>query len=205
LSAGFRRAGAISSRFKYLSRVLPAASSDRRLCNLSVPQDTSNLDPVISFENNGHRFQFRAGAVALIKDHILLHRLEGEEFWALPGGRVEMGEEATQTIEREFNEELGIAVRCGELLSVGENFFSYRGKPQHEIGMYFFVQLPEESSLLRLDLTHFGVEGTQHLEFKWFHRAALAEVDLRPLAVRKMLVSGTVLQRHFVQRANNVT
>ena len=160
---------------------------------------------MICFKNNGRRFHFRAGGVVLVEDHILLHRLEGDDFWALPGGRVEMGEEATQAIEREFNEELGIAVLCGELLSVGENFFSYRGEPHHEIGMYFSVQLPEKSSLVKFDVTHFGVEGNKRLEFKWFHRPALAEVDFRPLAIRKMLAPGAIFQRHFVQRANNMT
>lgn len=70
--------------------------------------------------------------------------------------------------------------------------------------MYFFVELPEWSSLLKLDVTHFGVEGNQRLEFHWFHREALAEVDFRPLAIREMLASGAILQRHFVQRDKNV-
>jgi ADP-ribose pyrophosphatase YjhB (NUDIX family) len=158
---------------------------------------------MISFHKDGHRFHFRAGALVWLQDHILLHRLEGDDFWALPGGRVELGEEAARTIEREFIEELGIAVHCGELLAVGENFFEYRGEPHHEIGMYFSVQLPETSSLLQLGVTHLGVEGNQRLEFKWFHRAALAEVDFRPLAIRTMLAPGATWKRHFVQLANN--
>ena len=158
---------------------------------------------MISFNKNGYRFHFRAGALVWFQDHILLHRLEGDDFWALPGGRVELGEEAARTIEREFNEELGITVHCGELLSVGESFFKYRGERHHEIGMYFSVELPKTSSLLKFGVTHFGVEGNQRLEFKWFHRAALAEVDFRPLAICEMLAPGATLQRHFIQLANN--
>ncbi len=159
---------------------------------------------MISFSKNGHRFQLRAGALAWFQGHILLHRLEGDDFWALPGGRIELGEEATHAIEREFNEELGIAVQCGELLCVGENFFEHQGEPHHEIGMYFSVQLLQTSSLLELDVTHFGVEGNQRLEFKWFNRATLKELDFRPLALREMLAPGVTLQRHFVQRDNKI-
>ncbi len=94
---------------------------------------------MISFRIDSHRFHFRAAAIALEHGHLLLHKLEGDTFWALPGGRVEAGEEASQTIVREFHEELGIGVTCNELLGVGENFFEYNGEPHHELGLYFSV------------------------------------------------------------------
>ena len=158
---------------------------------------------MISFHENGRRFQLRAGGLAFFRDHVLLHRLKGETFWALPGGRVEMGEEATLAIEREFEEGLGTKGYCDDLIFVGENFFSHQGEPHHEIGKYFSIRLPKASSLLEVAVTHFGVEDHQRLEFKWFHRAELAKVDFRPLALRKMLAPGAALQRHFVQRAKN--
>lgn len=36
--------------------------------------------------------------------------------WELPGGRIEVGETATDCVEREYQEELGLAVRAVELL-----------------------------------------------------------------------------------------
>ena len=146
----------------------------------------------------------RAVGLVWFPDHVLLHRRQGDDSWALPGGRVELGEAANHAIQREFNEELGISVQCGELLCVGKNFFEYQGKPHHEIGMYFSVQLPQTPSLLKLDATYRGVESNQRLEFNWFRRSTLVQLNLRPLVLRAMLIRGATLQRHFVQRDNKM-
>jgi len=158
---------------------------------------------MISFHRDGRRFHFRAGAIALHHEHVLLHRLEGDEFWAVPGGRVEMGEQASNAIEREFHEELGLSVHCGPLLCVGENFFEYQGEPHHEVGLYFAIQLPPDSSIQRLDVVHVGVEGHRRLEFKWFAQRELETIDFRPLALRAMLGLGASIQPHFIQHASN--
>ena len=87
------------------------------------------LGRMICFHENGRRFQLRAGGLAFFRDHVLLHRLEGDTFWAFPGGRVEMGEEAALAIERDFEEDLGTKAYCDDSMFVGENFFSYQGEP----------------------------------------------------------------------------
>jgi ADP-ribose pyrophosphatase YjhB (NUDIX family) len=154
---------------------------------------------MISFRIDSHRFHFRAGAIALEHGHLLLHKLEGDTFWALPGGRVEAGEEASQTIVREFHEELGISVTCNELLGVGENFFEYDGEPHHEVGFYFSVSLPEYSEVRNTRVLHVGVEGSRRLEFKWFALSELREIDFRPVVLRESLVNGKI-PPHFIQR-----
>ena len=59
---------------------------------------------MISFDLGSHRFQVRAAAVIVHEESVLLHRLESDDFWALPGGRVEPGEEASDTVVRELYE-----------------------------------------------------------------------------------------------------
>ena len=157
------------------------------------------LGRMISFRIDSHRFHFRAAAIALEHGHLLLHKLEGDTFWALPGGRVEAGEEASQTIVREFHEELGISVTCNELLGVGENFFEYDGEPHHEVGFYFSVSLPEYSEVRNTRVLHVGVEGSRRLEFKWFALSELREIDFRPVVLRESLVNGKI-PPHFIQR-----
>jgi 8-oxo-dGTP pyrophosphatase MutT (NUDIX family) len=154
---------------------------------------------MISFRINSHRFHFRAAAIALERGHLLLHKLEGDTFWALPGGRVEAGEEASQTIVREFQEELNILVTCNDLLGVGENFFEYGGEPHHDLGLYFSVSLPEDSEIGKTGKIHIGIEGHRRLVFKWFPLPELRDIDFRPAALRNSLASGKI-PKHFVQR-----
>jgi ADP-ribose pyrophosphatase YjhB (NUDIX family) len=154
---------------------------------------------MISFNVDAHRFHYRAAAIVLHQGCVLLHRLEGDCFWALPGGRVNAGETAADAIAREFGEELGVPIACGALACTGENFFDDRGVPHHEIGLYFHATLPIDSPLLNQHITHIGTEGDKRLEFRWFAVQDLRSVDFRPAALKDGLVAGQ-LPQHFVQR-----
>lgn len=155
---------------------------------------------MISVDIAGHRFQLRAAAVIAHDGFVLLHRLAGYEFWALPGGRVEPGEDARSTLIREIDEELKEHVECSELLYVVENFFEHAGKPNHEIGLYFRAQLAPISTILDKSRSHAGVEGNQRLEFRWFLMKQLHEVDLRPSFLRDSLSEPALGFQHIVQR-----
>jgi 8-oxo-dGTP pyrophosphatase MutT (NUDIX family) len=121
-----------------------------------------------------HRFNPSARAVVIRDGHVLLQRAEQDSFWALPGGRIELGEEARQTIVREMGEELGEAARVGRLLWIVENFFTVGETRLHEIGFYQEVGLPG----LEVGPEFRGREP--HLVFRWFALAELGRHDVRP-------------------------
>ncbi len=156
--------------------------------------------PMISVQIADHRFQLRAAAIVAHAGQVLLHRLEGDAFWALPGGRVEPGEEARATVVREMQEELGEQVACAGLLYVVENFFTVRGQPHHEIGCYFRVHLTAGSPLFDTSRSHAGVEGARRLEFRWFPTGALQPLDVRPSFLREALARPLEGLQHIVQR-----
>ena len=81
-------------------------------------------------------FRVRQRAAALIQSEgrVLLHRVVGDAFWALPGAGIEAGETAVQALVRELQEELGQPMEPGALACVVENFFTYAGTSYHEIG-----------------------------------------------------------------------
>lgn len=159
---------------------------------------------MLSFNIEDQRFQVRSAAVVRHDDHLLLHRAEGDSSWALPGGRVELGEDAASTLMREFQEELAIELSCGSLLYVIENFFEYGGKPYHELGLYFAASLPSDSVLLAKDRSHPGVENSQTLEFKWFPFEAIESIDLRPSFLKATIAHPQNGIQHIVQRTSTL-
>jgi 8-oxo-dGTP pyrophosphatase MutT (NUDIX family) len=153
---------------------------------------------MISFDTGAHRFNLRAAAIVLHGSKVLLHQLEGDDFWSAPGGRVEAGETAAQAIVRELREEVGVSVICGQLLWVVENFFTYHGSKHHEIGLYFQAQLPPESPLLRATQPIPGTESHVKLAYAWFERSRLADIEVRPTLLAAALNQPTLEFRHYV-------
>lgn len=155
---------------------------------------------MVSFDIGSHKFQLRAAAVIVHDGSVLLHRLEGDDFWALPGGRVEPGENSSNTVVREMHEELDETVVCNRLLYVAENFFVFREEANHEIGLYFEACLAPDSHVLVKGQSHAGIEGNSKLEFRWFRQSELHSLDLRPAFLRKSLAEPVLLFAHIVQR-----
>lgn len=155
---------------------------------------------MVSVDIAGTRFQLRAAAVILHQRSVLLHRLDGDAFWALPGGRVEPGEDARTTLVREMQEELDERVVVDGLTFLVENFFTHANQPHHEVGMYFQAGLQAHSPLLDLSRTHWGVESGRRLEFRWFLCDQLADVDLCPHFLRQALAKPLLQFEHVVHR-----
>src|SRR4051794_5094257 len=169
-------------------------------CGAAVRRSAETPGLMLSFNLQGQRFQVRAAAVIFDDEHVLLHRAPGDDFWSLPGGRVEVGEEASATVTREIKEELGVGVTCGELLHLAENFFDLHGRRNHEIGLYFLAYLPADCSFLAKAHSHFGIEQHLGLEFRWFARRELGSINLRPTFLQSSLASRPPRFSHAVQR-----
>jgi len=103
---------------------------------------------MIRYENGRNIFNYRVVGVAFNDQSVLLHKAEGDDFWVLPGGRVEFGESAEQALIREMREEIDLKVEIVRLLWWVENFFTYENKRYHEIALYFLMQLPDGCNYL---------------------------------------------------------
>lgn len=154
------------------------------------------------------RVRQRAAAFITQSGRVLLHQLDGDTFWALPGGAIEPGESAAQAVARELHEELGRdlggAISVGALAVVAENFFSYAGVAYHEIGLYLHASPLPGNPLVLTAGPYDGVEGSRPLTFAWFTRDGLDHLDIRPAFLREylcgLLVQGPQGVLHVVHR-----
>ena len=139
---------------------------------------------MLVFDIGVKRFNYRVVGVAVEKDRVLLHRADIEEFWTLPGGRVEHGEVASTALQRELREELGCEAEVGRLLYFVENFFEYDERSFHELALYFLIHLPPEI----INTPSFeGHEEGYRLIFQWHHLDSIKNLPLFPSFLRESL------------------
>ncbi len=143
---------------------------------------------MISFDTDGGRFSLRAAGIAIQDGHVLIHRAEADDFWALPGGRAELREAGHETLMREMLEETGLAVNVGRLVWIIENFFHYRGVAFHELGLYFEMTIPSAPSP-RDSITFEGDENGAPLEFRWAPLTDLRSFPMQPAFLTEGLLN----------------
>ncbi|MCA1557900.1 MAG: NUDIX hydrolase [Acidobacteria bacterium] len=155
---------------------------------------------MLSFEHSRGQFSCRAAGVIIDRERLLMHRDERDDFWALPGGRIEFGESASVTLARELDEELGVMAEVGRLLWVVENFFTFRGMKFHEISFYFHVSLPEDSPVRVHNEPFPGDENGLPIIFEWYPIDKLESVALHPSFLRKAVSQLPLETQYIVHR-----
>jgi ADP-ribose pyrophosphatase YjhB (NUDIX family) len=158
--------------------------------------------------SQGHtRFHYRVSGVAVKGSQVLLHKTETDDFWSLPGGRVELLEPAAEALHREMGEELCIESRVGRLLWVIENLFDFGGEKHHELGLCFLMDFASDSLLYASSGPFFGREddwgdGRQALQltFQWFprDREVLENLPLYPAFLQQALINLPEVPEHIV-------
>ena len=93
----------------------------------------------------GHDLLLAPSAAACIRDEeghiLLLRRSDGDNLWGLPGGGMELGERAAETVVREVREEIGLEVEPVALIGVyssPEYIFAYPNGDQVQPVIIFF-------------------------------------------------------------------
>ncbi|WP_169713812.1 NUDIX hydrolase [Paludifilum halophilum] len=145
---------------------------------------------MLTFETEKGRFNFRVAGIAIREDKVLLHRLEGEDFWSLPGGRGEFLENTRDTLEREFREEVGVVPEVDRLLWVVENFYYYDDRDVHELAFYYAITLPEKSLVRGMKPFRVREGDGQVLLFQWHRLKDMEKVTLYPAFLGTALKEG---------------
>ncbi len=141
---------------------------------------------MIHFKTPEGVFNHRVAAVVIDDGYLLLHKSEKDDFWSLPGGRLELLEDSKTALEREFLEEVNEALQVERMLWIVENFFDYEAKQFHELGMYYLATLAnKEAELRHKSVSHVGYEPALKLIYKWFKLEDVKDMRVFPSFLRE--------------------
>jgi ADP-ribose pyrophosphatase YjhB (NUDIX family) len=156
---------------------------------------------MICFDVEGTRFNYRVAGIALRDNQVLLNRIEGQDYWILPGGRVELGESSVDGLRREMQEELQEEVHVGPLLWIVESLLSsVDEKARHELGLYYRMDFASESPITQAKGPLSTLDGQTLMTFQWFSLAKLDEITLYPPFLAQGLQSVPEQTTHVLDR-----
>lgn len=118
------------------------------------------------FTKENHWFRYRAAAIIIEDNCVLLAGNENEDYLYSVGGAVHMGETAEDAVKREVFEETGVQYEIDHLAVIHENFFnensgSLNGLECHEVCFYYLMK-PRGSKQLNSNSYTQGVKESMH-------------------------------------------
>lgn len=121
---------------------------------------------MISVTNRDNAYNLRVGGIFLNDGKILMHTIEGNGFWVLPGGRCNFGEDTSSALKREMMEEMKTEVTVGPLAWVVENFFTHNGRKHQNTGFYYHAAFEKGHPYYRKEDTISFLENGRKLLFR---------------------------------------
>lgn len=119
-------------------------------------------------------FEIIVRGLIMNRGRILVCKTEGRDYFFLPGGHVEFGENMRKALVRELDEELGIKPLKTKFIGTVENIFLQNNKQNHEINFVFTTEIEEDEIEAKED----------HLSFRWFLPHDLIEEKFVPPVLR---------------------
>lgn len=150
------------------------------------------------FENENSICHVRVSGVLLKDNKIFLQKIKDKNEYALPGGHLQFGETLEEALVREYQEEIGAAIKCIRLLWTEENFWVWKGKDAHNIGFYFLIDLCEGA----IDTeTFLPSKDNNSVEFGWVSLDNLDNKNVFPTFLKNEINNLADYTKHFIRRA----
>ena len=140
----------------------------------------------ITIDVDDYKLNVRAAGVMIHNGKVLVHKNVNSDYYALIGGRVEIGESSEDTIKREIKEELGKDIKITEYISTIENFFEIKGSKYHEIMFVYGIEFINEEDK-KIDYVMKNIEGKDYLQYEWIELDRIEEYTLLPKVLKELL------------------
>ncbi len=140
----------------------------------------------LTLDVDEYKLNIRAAGVFIHDNKILTHKNVNKDHYALPGGRVEIGENSEKTVKREIQEELGKDIEVNGYIATIENFFEMDSKKYHEIYFLHKVEFANQEDK-NIDYTMHNVEGKEYLQYEWIDLEKINEYNLLPECLKDIL------------------
>ncbi len=125
---------------------------------------------------------FRSCGILVRNDKVLLvkHRVDGKDYFVLPGGGSENGERPRETLRREFLEETGLNV------SIKRFLFKKHSKRSNRMEYYYEVVSDDNKAPSHLGAPDVSLGVLQGVE--WIDFSALQKTILHPSMVKTFIL-----------------
>ena len=144
----------------------------------------------ISFLMDNTKYNSRVSAIILSSDakKILLHTVNGFDFYLLPGGRIKLKETGLEAIKRELNEEINLKnIELKERAFI-ENIFIFNNTFYHEIQQIFVTKLNSTNIQIQ-NCEEFVSAENSDLIYKWVNINDIEKYNLKPFCLKNLIIN----------------
>lgn len=135
------------------------------------------------------KFSSRAVGVLKKNNKILFQKRKNDEFWALPGGAIEVFERAKDVIIRELEEEIGLTnVEVIRPLWFVEYFFKFDGVDQHQYIIGYLLDIDDNNEIINQDEIE-GIEEGKNIIYKWIDINDIKDANIKPDYLKEKLLN----------------
>ena len=139
----------------------------------------------LSFKiSDNEKFNVRSAAVIRCNDNYLISKREDKDYYSIPGGRINFGEDSKCAILRELKEELDWDTPDAKLVRIIENFFTFKdGVFFHEYLFIYLIDVPEgyfmRGNFINLE------NSLMHME--WYKKDDYKKLNIRPNLIKDII------------------
>ena len=152
----------------------------------------------VRIKNDLFNFHLRVAGVVTKDDKFLVQRIEGYDYYILPGGHVQLGENIINALKREIKEELNCTVKDYKYFCYHENFYTNKGRREHWSEHYFTVCVNEELPEDNWQITEKDGDEEKILNYYWMTKEQISEIDLKPTSIKKIIVDNKIDSYNFI-------